>query len=59
MKTIYLKSTGLYWIGLCEISKNNSEIYLTDIFNWQKQGYKIEVVNGIFGEGTPKTFEEL
>lgn len=59
MKTIYLKSTGLYWVGVCDISKTKAEIYLMDIFNWQKQGYKVEVINGVFGDGTPKTFEEL
>lgn len=33
MKTIYLKSTGLYWQGVCAISKHKNEIYLMDIFN--------------------------
>ena len=49
MKIIYLKSTGQGWQGVCETSRSlNRTIVLLDIFKWQKKGYQVEFINGVF-----------
>jgi hypothetical protein len=56
MRTIRLISTGLFW---CVEGKPEKEIYLHDIFNWQKQGLEIVFVNGVFGDLSASSFENI